>query len=317
MSASRADSADASRSFRDQHPDRTRRVPAYLPVVRADRVVPVFSVRFSARAGERRYIATTVIARQSRTTPDSLLLASVSLTCAPSASGVRTAGASRNVMRGRGTRLVARFVYVAPRSGPVVCRVSASGMRPRPVAVGYQSANVWQVGHDSRLWVSAVVPPWNRSVSTTRGSRVLGPGQGLVLRRVLPVGASATGFEVVADHKVTTCSAVGGSRDASTAGRELCAGRVSRAGTGLRLQIVARQEARPGSRCRAAATVISRRAWVGADVHHSMVSGSGRVPIGRAAGCLGSFAITSRLVHRTGADVVVHAPSYRGTIVSR
>lgn len=312
-----AASSDAGRSHLDRTADRTRTVPAYLPTYRRDRVVPVFSVRFRASAGERRYVATKVVAEQGRTTPDQLLLASLSLTCTPTAAGVRTAGASRNVMRGHATGLVARFVYVAPTTGDVVCRVWASGLRPRPSSSGYQSANTWQVGRTSRLWVSAVVPWWNRSVSTSRRSRVLRAGEGLSVRRVVGVGSEATTFEVAADHKVTTCSAVGGSRDSSTAGRELCSGRVSRSGSGVRLVVRALQEARRGARCGVARTVVDRLSWVAADVHHSTVSGAGRVRVSHASGCLPKFVITSRIGHRHGADLVVHAPSYRGTIVSR
>ena len=57
-------SAATAAEFRDSSADVSRTVPAYRSVDDPNRVVRVFSVKFWAREGERRYITSRVLASQ-------------------------------------------------------------------------------------------------------------------------------------------------------------------------------------------------------------------------------------------------------------
>lgn len=303
-------------AYRDSQADQARTIPAYLDSTDPDRVVRVFSVKFWARAGERRYITSQVIARQPSSTPDSLLMASVSVTCSPDNGGVVNAGATENVIRGTASVFTPRFVYVAPRTGMASCVLVASGLRPRPVATGRASSNVWFVDARSYLSVSEPMATWTRSVATGARSRVLDPASRWTpIATVTPVRASRE-FELTSDHKVTTCSAVGGSRDSTTSGRELCAGRVSTRGSVVRLVVSATQLGRGGTPC-AAPQVFSSLRRISPTVHHVMVFSKSLVRVSQAAACKQRFAIRGSLEHAGGADLVVHAPSERTAVVHR
>ena len=275
----------------------------------------MFSVRFYAHAGERRYVASQIVARQPSTTPDSLLMAAVSVTCSPSNDGVVNAGATQNLLRGSAATFIPRFVYVVPRSGMVSCVVTATGLRPRPSSSGYRSANVWLVDSGSFLSVSDPLGGWSRSISTSARSRVLDRGEHWTpISRTVSVGAVPS-FTVVSDHKLTTCSAVGGSRDTTTAGRELCDDRVSTSGTTLRLVVRAVQLTSRGRPCADAQVVASSLARVRAAVHHKMVFARGDVTVSRALGCVPEFNLFGTLTQVWGADVVVHATSELTSVV--
>ncbi len=315
-SAQTASAAAAPSGYRDTRADDGRTVPAYLPSTDPDRVVRVFSVTFWARQGERRSVTADVIARQPATTPDSALMAAVSVSCSPTGGGVASAGATQNLVRGSGARFTPRFVYDVPRTGMVGCVLVATGLRPRPVASGYASANRWYVDAGSSLSVSQPLGWWARSLETDARSRVLGRGQSWspiqVVTRVDPAG---TAFTVTSDHKVTTCSSVGGSRDASTAGRELCADRVETTGSRVRSVVTAVQLDRRGDPC-ARPQEFSTLRRVTPTIHHAMVFSQGVVRVSRSAACRPVFRISGRLEQVGGADLVIHAPSERTTILS-
>jgi hypothetical protein len=301
-------------AYQDDRADRTRTIPAYRASTDPDRVVQVFSVKFWAREGERRYVTSQVIARQPRSTPDSLLMASVSVSCSPATGKVTSAGATENVLRGSSSSFSPRFVYVVPRTGMVGCVLVASGLRPRPVSSGRTSDNVWVVDAGSSLSVSEPIAGWARSVTSARRSRVLDRGEAWTPVRFRARVPGSRTFEVTSDHKVTTCSAVGGSRDSSTLGRELCDGRVSTQGTWVRLVVSAVQLDRHGDPCAAPQRFTEERKIL-ADVHHAMVTSKVVVRVSRAGDCRPRFAIRGRLVQVGGADLVVHAPSERTSVL--
>lgn len=298
---------------RDERADSSRVIPAYRSPSADDRVVQVFSVRFRAVAGERRLIAGKVVARQPSSTPDSALMAATSVTCSP-VNDVSSSGATENVLRGRATTLTPRFVYVVPRSGVVSCSVLASGLRPRPVSSGSAASNIWFVDDGSYLSVSAPLGSWARSVDTDATSRVVADGASwTALSRIVRVRAGRS-FQVVTDHKVTTCSSVGGSRDSSTGGREICAGHVSTRGSIARAIVTVVQLADSGQAC-SAPQVITGSRKVTPTVHHAMLAVRGVVRVDRSAACGDRFWIRSTLRHDGGAAFAVHAPSERATVL--
>ena len=307
----------APASLRDFTADESRTIPAYLDPDDPRRTVRVFSLRFYAHAGERRFVTAQVVARQPSSTPDQLLMAAVSVTCSPTIGGVVNAGATQNLLRGSASTFTPRFVYVVPRTGMVSCVVTATGLRPRPSSSGYRSANVWLVGSGSFLSVSDPIGGWSRSIATGARSRVLDRGEHWTpISRTVAVGDVAS-FRVVSDHKLTTCSAVGGSRDTTTAGRELCDERVSTTGSTLRLVVRAVQLTRGGRACAEPQVVARTLARVHANVHHKMVFAGGEVAVSRAAGCVPEFNLFGTLTQVWGADVVVHATSELTSVVPR
>lgn len=305
--------AAPSPAYRDSRADEARTIPAYLDGADS-REVRVFSVTFWGREGQRRYVTSQVVARQPSSTPDSLLMASVSVTCYPDVGGVVNAGATQNLIRGTSSVFTPRFVYAVPRTGMVRCVLVASGLRPRPVLSGPASGNVWFVDSGSFLSVSEPMGRWTRSIESLARSRVLDPGERWApVTTVVPVHARRA-FEVTSDHKVTTCSALGGSRDSSTAGRELCKDRVSTEGSRVRLIVSAVQLDGHGHPC-AGRQVFSKMRRVSADVHHAMVFSKALVRVSTTAACRSWFAIRGTLVQVGGADLVVHAPSERTAIL--
>lgn len=303
-------------AYQDSSADDGRTVPAYLGSSDPDRVVRVFSVKFWAREGERRYITSRVVARQPASTPDTLLMASVSVSCSPTDGGVANAGATQNLLRGSATVFTPRFVYDVPRTGMVGCVLVASGLRPRPVASDRTSANVWFVDSGSYLSVSEPMGWWARTFASLARSRVVERGQGWTpIRRTMRVGPSENSFELTSDHKVTTCSAVGGSRDSTTGGRELCSERVSTAGSRVRVVVSATQLDGDGDPCAAAQTFATERR-VSPDVHHAMVFSKGVVAVSHQRPCTPVFRIRGRLEQVGGADLVIHAPSERTAVLA-
>jgi hypothetical protein len=302
-------------AYRDSVLDESRTIPAYLSVSDPDRVVRLHSVRFWARAGEKRYVTSEVIGWQPTTTPDHLLMAAVSVTCAPGGGGVVTAGATQNLLRGTAARFTPRFVFTATRTGMAACRLEATGSRPRPLWFGGARRNVWRIRDGSFLSVSRPIPHWSRNLTAPARSRVLDRGERWApVARTVRVG-NVRSFEVVSDHKVTTCSAAGGSRDSSTLGKDMCTHRVSRAGSTYRLVVTASQRTRSGGPCGNRQVVVSRRTHVSANVHHRMLFSKGLVSVSHAAGCVRRFRIVGTIVHLRGADLMVHAPSERTAVL--
>lgn len=314
-SSARSTVVSSDAATRDEHADSSRAIPAYRSPSSEDRIVRIFSVTFRAVAGERRLIAGKIIARQPSSTPDSALMAAASVTCSP-ANDIPGAGATENVLRGRTSTLTPRFVYVAPRTGTVTCAALASGLRPRPVSRGYASSNVWVVDSGSYLSVSAPLGSWARTVDSDATSRVVEDrGSWTALSRIVRVRAGRS-FQVVTDHKVTTCSSVGGSRDSSTGGREICAGHVSTRGSIARAIVTVVQLADSGQAC-SAPQVITGSRKVTPMVHHAMLAVRGVVTVDRSAACGDRFWIRSSLRHDGGAAFAVHAPSERATVLPR
>jgi hypothetical protein len=195
------------------------------------------------------------------------------------------------------------------------CRIEATGSRPRPVGYGEARRNIWQVRDGSFLSVSEPLPSWSTTLTSSARSRVLNAGERWTpVARTVAVG-DVRSFELVSDHKLTTCSAVGGSLDASTAGKDLCTNRVSRAGSTYRLVVTAAQRTRSGGLCGRVQTVQSLRANVPADVHHRMLFTKGLVTVSQAPGCVPKFKIAGTIVHLSGADLMVHAPSERTVVL--
>ena len=306
--------AAPSSAYRDIHADEARTIPAYLEATDPDRVLRVFSVTFWARKGERRYVTSQVVARQPSSTPDGLLMASVSVTCSPDNGGVVNAGATQNLMRGTASVFTPRFVYAVPQTGMVSCVLAAGGLRPRPVSSGWASGNVWFVDSGSFLSVSGPMGPWTRSIESSARSRVLDAGERWTPITTIAWVRAKRAFEVTSDHKVTTCSAVSGSRDSSTLGRALCRDRVSTKGSRVRLIVSAVQLDDKGDPC-ADRQVFSELRRVSADVHHAMVFSKALVRVRGTASCSPRFAIRGSLVHTGGSDLVVHAPSERTAIL--
>jgi hypothetical protein len=313
--ASSVNAAPAT-AYRDLALDGSRTVPAYLSASDSDRVVRLHSVRFWARAGEKRYVTSEVVGWQPTTTPDHLLMAAVSVTCAPDNGGVVTAGATQNLLRGTAARFTPRFVFTATQTGMAACRLEATGSRPRPLWFGGARKNVWRVRDGSFLSVSRPIPHWSTNITAPARSRVLDAGERWApVARTVGVGDVRT-FDLVSDHKLTTCSAAGGSRDSSTLGKDMCTNRVSRAGSTYRLVVTAAQRTRSGGLCGDRQVVVSRRTRVSANVHHRMLFSKGLVRVSRAPGCVPKFRIVGTIVHLRGADLMVHAPSERTAVLA-
>lgn len=310
-----ADIATADRAA-TRYVDQVGRTPRVVPARSVDgtsgaaEVRTVLDLRFRAVKGERRLVAAQVRAYQPRDTPDSLLMAATSVTCGPSARGVRGGGSTANLLRGRATWLTSSFVYVVPRTGEVHCVVRAYGSRPRPSSRGPAELNRWYAARGSRLVVGAQQPAWAATKATAGRSRLVGRGQ--ATRTVTrfargPVGPHRT--VLVSDLKLTTCAAEGGSRDETTGGRELCAGHVQPVGSRVRLVVRARQGGR-GCETRTVATHVVR---VAASVHHLTVVDVARLEPWPSR-CRGPLTVSSTVQDLAGAAVVVHAPSWRTTL---
>jgi hypothetical protein len=309
-------SASVATAYRDTVVDESRTVPAYLTAVDPDRLVRLHTLRFWARAGEKRYITSEIVGWQPTTTPDQLLMAAVSVSCSPG-SLVTSAGATQNLLRGTAARFNPRFVFTPERTGMAACRLDATGSRPRPKLFSPARQNVWRVRDGSFLSVSRPLPRWSRNLTSSARSRVLDPGERWApVARTVRVG-DVRSFELVSDHKVTTCSATGGSRDSTTLGKDMCTNRVSRAGSTYRLVVTASQRTRSGGPCGERQVVVSRRVGVAPDVHHRMLFTKGLVSVSHAAGCVPRFRIVGTIVHLRGADLMVHAPSERTAVLPR
>jgi hypothetical protein len=274
----------------------------------------LMTLRYRADAGERRLVTAHVVAYQPRGTPDRYLMAAMSLTCWPRHGGVVGSGATQNLTRGRTTALDMRFVYVARRSGVVSCVVRGYGSRPRPT-YGGPTRNYWYAWYGSRLTAGARQPAWASTREAAAVSRVVQRGGAL---RTLPRHAQSLGdhhrARLFSDHKVTTCSSSGGSRDDTTAGRELCAPYVSATGSRVRLTVRAHQWGSSGG-C-GTKTVIDRVYRVTPEVHHRMIHARGVLRPSRAAGCERRYTVSTVIHEVGGAPFVVHASSERTTVVS-
>lgn len=277
--------------------------------------VRILQVVFRAKAGERRLITAKVYARQPRTTGDPVLMAAVSMGCSPRARGVRSAGSTQNLVRGHRSLLTPRFVYRVPRTGRVACTVYATGERPRPHRGGARR-NAWRVSDGSYIAVSQPLRHWSRSIGTSARSRVVRPHrQWSPISTRVWIGAGRS-FQLLADHKVTTCSSPGGSKDSTTQGRNLCRFHVRSGGTRVRSRITVVQLDRRGHACAPRQVFLGSR-MVTPSVHHAMLFQRERVRVARRKGCTQRFWIRSTLLNSRGATMMVHAPSERLAVLPR
>lgn len=284
--------------------------------VQPERTVRIFAMRLRVRKGERRLITAKIYAAQPHSTSDPVLMAAVSVMCSPRPSGVRNAGSTQNLVRGHRSLMTPRFVYRATASGTVTCTVRASGKRPRPNWRGHRS-NAWKVSHGSYLSASQPLGLWSRTLVNSSRSKILSTHRRswtTISRRVW-IGAG-TSFQVLADHKVTTCSSPGGSKDATTQGRDLCRHRVSRKGTRVRTRLIVVQLTRSGHACAAPQVSYGSRKVTPA-IHHAMVFNRVRMKVHHRKGCTSQFWVRSQVLHRSGAAMLVHAPSDRLTILPK
>jgi hypothetical protein len=298
----------------DTTAESTRTIPAYLDPQDPDRVINVFEIRYPAIEGEKRLVAAKILARQPSRTPDSLLMAAVTLACYPSGYPRSSIGATQNTLRGHTATLTPRLVYTAPRTGTVVCRVAAVGRRPRPSS-GATSHNVWLVDVGSSISASAPLTAWSRYLVSEARSRVLDAGeQWTPVIESVHVDPFAGAFTLISDHKVTTCTSVGGSRDGTTNGLDLCVGRVGSAASDGELTVKARQRTISGDWCGESQTAVSQSFRIDRDVHHGMLFSAGTVHVDPS--CASTFVITSTLRLRSGTDLMVHGGSVSTSIVS-
>lgn len=276
----------------------------------------LFRTSFWAVKGERRYVSTLVRAHHPRSSRDRVLMASVNVRCYPTAGSSSRVGATQNTRRGTTTELRARTVYVARSTGMVRCFARAGGGRPRPHG---GSGNVWTVRPGSYLGVGAPMNASMRKIDVSSlTSRVLGrPGATWTpVARTVRLAAGTTRFRVVSDARLTVCSAVGGSKDPTTRGRNLCRGHVTRGGSSAVAHTVkVRQRRSDGSWCGGWRLLERQReARVSARVHHRMVYSRHAVAVNPA--CAPVFDVVVRLRLVRGADTVVHAGSLT-TLITR
>lgn len=308
--------AAPSTAVSDSTAESTRTIPAYKDPDDPTRRIRVFTVSFEAVAGEKRYITSRINAYPPTTTPDELLMASITVICYPTGEPRASVGATQNTLRGTATVLTPRFVYTVPSTGTVNCHLYATGLRPRPVSTGDVTDNVWIVDSGSSLSASVPMPDWTETVVIDAASRVLDIGtQWTPINTWVSVAAGTPEFELVSDHKVTTCSSVGGSSDSTTNGADLCEGRVTRTGTTVNLTVKARQRDGSGSWCGDAQLVSSYDAFVSVDVHHKMLFSKGVVTVNPT--CAPTFQVTGTVRVVDGADLMVHAPSEYTLLVER
>jgi hypothetical protein len=308
----------ASDEIVDSTAQTTRTIPAYLPTDSNERTIRTFEVTFTAQPNERRLISGLVNAYQKSSTPDELLMASVSVSCEPQSAPAYSVGSVQNTLRGKTTVLTPRFVYAYPNStaGTVTCRLGASGARPRPVSSGQETDNVWQVENGSSLTASAPIGSKSQTFISTDTSRVLNADEywRTFDQQAFEVDAGTTTFRILSDHKVTTCSSVGGSSDATA--EELCRGRTSTQGTTMHHMLRVRQKKEDGSWCTDSTVIYDKPTpLITKDIHHYMIFSEGE-PVNVESTCgSNKFTVTSTLINESGADVMVHAPSERTMIV--
>lgn len=287
------------------------RIPTYDPTADPD-ALRVLTLEFPVQTGERRVVVADVVAYQPRDTPDRAMMATLSLNCWPQSTEVTSSGATQNLTRGRTTPMQARFLYVAGEAGPVTCTLNAYGSRPRPT-YGGSARNRWYADTGTRISVGAPQPAWSASHASSGRSTVVRRG---AAARGLATFAQSLGSSHTArldsDHKVTTCSSVGGSRDETTDGRDLCASHVSARGSRVRLVVRAVQLGRHGPCGRQ--TVVDRVYRVTPAVHHLMIHATGTLRASRVAGCLRDFRVSTVLRGVGGAPFVVHRPSELTTV---
>ena len=311
--ASPAAQAVPATAVRDSTAESTRTIPAYKSQDDPTRTIRVFQVKFTAQKGQKFYLTSQVNANQASSTPDELLMASASINCSPASSPKRSVAATQNTLRGRTTVLHPRMVYTAPSSGQVTCNLNATGLRPRPA--GGTTSNVWTVATGSFLSASVAIPSWAKHLHSTATSLVRSPGQQWTpIKQNLTVGSTVTKFEVVADHKVTTCSSVGGSRDSTTGGRNLCEGRVSKEGTDVAVETIVRQLTDSGGIC-SQQTVSERGMHVSRDIHHGMIFSKGVAELDPSCGK--RIQVLSTVKVTSGADLMIHAPNEVILIIPR
>jgi hypothetical protein len=244
---------------------------------------PIIAATASFPAGLR-YVTATVRASRYSSASASRLMLSVTLTC-----GKESITSTTNIM-GSGTLTPRRVMTDAQQ-----CHVRAvSGLGTRSSDALRVTTTIAAVG---LRWASVGYTPTGYPTRLTPGK-----AYDAVPTTYTPADNIAY-VQVKGDAKVTTCTSEGGSRENGSP--NLCAGRVNKSGTKIRVSLVAQQFAPGGGYC-ATKTVASRLLHVNRDVHHQMIYHTGTYTISRSAACTGTVRIKVYIQVLSGADLIVH-----------
>jgi hypothetical protein len=240
-----------------------------------------------------RFVAATVSARHAPGSSGRATMLSVTLTC-----GAESVQATTNVV---GTAVLTPRRVMRDATGCTVVARSAvdhatAGDALRVTAtLGATSIAGGVVGYTPEGFPTLLRPGQRRDVTPV----------------TYEVPAGTRSIAVAGDVKVTTCTSVGGSRENGSP--YLCAAaRVKRAGTRLRVSLVAQQKSTRGGYC-AVKTVATHTVHVGRTVHHAMIGQRGSFVLSTARGCARAVRVKIYTQVLSGADVVIHR---RGTITS-
>jgi hypothetical protein len=138
------------------------------------------------------------------------------------------------------------------------------------------------------------------------------------VERHWPLHAAKTTLTVIGELEFTSCTAVGGSRDRTTGGRELCAGlKQADAVSVLSVRLVIWQRG-----VRGAPSCLSIRdptpdlvVTINAATHHAVVRIVRRVTVYRRPRCAQELALWLRVRAREGASAVSNAPNSQLIVV--
>jgi hypothetical protein len=125
---------------------------------------------------------------------------------------------------------------------------------------------------------------------------------------------------LIAEFELTACTAVSGSRDATTGGRELCQGFKDAAKPGVaKVQLIARRRTlRRGVSClmmRAPRTALSAR--IDAATHHKVITLSRTLTLSPHAGCSSSVDVWLRITAGRGTAIVFNATASLLMVIPR
>jgi hypothetical protein len=291
--------------------------------------VEMFKITFNAEAGEKRQVLGHIKASMPSTAADDLLMVGVSIQCASGTShAAATAdaklGNTQNVLRGGSLTLSPQFVYTAAASGIQTCGLFVIAQRPRPAKPGDDPSNYFTVDTGSSLKATVAIHP-----SSAQGFRLNPPSRLLKSGDAYDAAAfywtapdDVTSFTMSGDVKVTTCTAVGGSRDVTTNGVNLCDGHKNPAGSFVGTVVQARQlsisdPSKPCAVTSSPATGMTKT-FVSKDVHHKMIYGSQVVTVSSAPDCSRKFRIkvyVKNLGDPSYSAFVVHVPNSITTVI--
>jgi hypothetical protein len=306
----------------------TRSVQAYLG---SDQVaVPIFSISFTTTvSGEKRGISGKVIANQASNASDPLLLAAVNVSCAAGSTYSTSdphakLSNAQNILRGTTITLAPRFIFTAGIPGQYTCGLTANSGRPRPgSSIDPDLTDRYTIQPGSYLQATVPIHPSSAQgyLTTTPSPLLTNAGDAYdaaVLYWTAPAGV--TSFSMTGDLKMTTCTAVAGSRDSTTNGTNLCDGYKveSPFGSTVASVLVAYQiNDEDGTYCatnRYPATGFTITN-VSKDVHHKMVYFAATIPVSTARGCGRTFRVKIYVILQRGntsypvVPVMVHNPN--------